>query len=298
LHSLNLKENRIHGNFILPFSVYHCEINDNVSHSIVTHWHEEIEIIVIEKGMAEFRVDLDSYILKEGDILIIKPFSLHSIYPVDNMHCNWNVMVFDLGMLNSSTTDGCLIKYFAPIFNNEHQLPILINNDLNGFNEIYSTINKVLNCFNSQNTAFELKLKSLLFYLFSLLYENDLVLKKKTSSLTNESTEKIKTTLNYIHENYMHELPISDISNTCNFSQYYFMKFFKKHLGITCNEYVNVYRLAMASKLLNTTDKSITEISFETGFNSVSYFNKLFKEKFKITPKEFRETNKDKFIDV
>ena len=52
LHSLNLKEDRIHGNFILPFSVYNCEINDKVSHSIVTHWHEEIEIIIVEKGTA------------------------------------------------------------------------------------------------------------------------------------------------------------------------------------------------------------------------------------------------------
>jgi AraC-like DNA-binding protein len=116
--------------------------------------------------------------------------------------------------------------------------------------------------------------------------------------LTSESTEKIKTTLNYIHENYMNDIHISDIANTCNLSQYYFMKFFKKHLGITCTEYVNVYRLDIASKLLNTTDKSITEISFETGFNSVSYFNKFFKEKFKVTPKEFRNTNKNKLVDA
>ncbi|EKQ50741.1 MULTISPECIES: helix-turn-helix domain-containing protein [unclassified Clostridium] len=292
MNILDLKEDRIHGNFILPFSVYHCQINDNVSHSIVTHWHEEIEIIIVEKGTAEFKVDLDSYFLKEGDILIIKPFSLHSIYPVDDMYCTWNVMVFNLGMLNSSITDGCLIKYFAPIFNNEHQLPLLIDESNSGYSEIINSTQDIVDCFNAKKPAFELRIKSLLFYFFSLLYENNLVLQKKNASLTNEATEKIKTTLNYIHENYMHDLPITDIANTCNLSQYYFMKFFKKNLGITCTEYINVYRLDIASKLLNTTDKSITEISFETGFNSVSYFNKLFKEKFKITPKEFRIANK------
>lgn len=90
----------------------------------------------------------------------------------------------------------------------------------------------------------------------------------------------------------MNEIPISSISSTVNLSEYYFMRFFKKYLGMTFTEYVNFYRLDIASKLLNSTYKSITEISFETGFNSVSYFNKLFKAQFKVTPKEFRNSNK------
>lgn len=297
MNNANLRENKIHGNFILPFTTYFCEYNYNISSCIVTHWHEEMEILLIEKGMGEFKVDLDSYILKAGDILIIKPFSLHSMNTVSGKSCSWNTMVFNLGMLNSSITDGCLIKYFAPILNNEHQLPLIINNQCRGYNDIILSIKKIFHCFTSKNMAFELKLKSLLFYLFSLFYENDLILKKKLVPLSNGATNKIKIILNYIHENYMNDLSISDLANTCNLSQYYFMKFFKKHLGVTCTEYINVYRLDIASKLLNTTDNSITEVSFETGFNNVSYFNKLFKEKFKVTPREFRIANKNKLSD-
>ena len=290
MHSINLKEDRVHGSFILPFTTYFCELT-NSSSSCVTHWHEEIEIILIEKGTGEFKIDLDSHILKEGDILIVRPFALHSMHPINDTYCSWNTMVFNLSMLNSSITDGCLIKYFAPILNNEHQLS-LIKKDSSGYPEIFNSLKEIFNCFNFENIAFELKLKSLLFYFFSLLYENDLVIKKKVAPLTTEATKKIKIILNYIHENYMNELTILDIAESCNLSQYYFMKFFKKHLGMTCTEYINVYRLDIASQLLNTTDKPITMISFETGFNSVSYFNKLFKEKFKLTPKEFRMTNK------
>ena len=292
MNSINLKEDRIHGSFILPFTTYFCELTESNSSCVVTHWHEELEIVLVEKGTGEFKVDLDSHILNKGDILIVPPFALHSMHPINNTYCSWNTMVFNLGMLNSSVTDGCLIKYFAPILNNEHQLPFIIREDCNGYIEIFNSLKEVFNCFNSKNTAFELRLKSLLFYLFSLLYENDLVLKKKIAPLTNEATHKIKIILNYIHENYMNELSINDIAHACNLSQYYFMKFFKKYLGMTCTEYINLYRLDMASKLLDITDKSITEISFETGFNSVSYFNKLFKEKFKVTPKEFRIANK------
>lgn len=291
MNSINLKEDRVHGSFILPFTTYFCELTNSNS-SCVTHWHEEIEIVLIEKGSGEFKVDLDSHILKEGDILIVPPFALHSMHQIDNTYCSWNTMVFNLGMLNSSIIDGCLIKYFAPILNNEHQLPLIIEEYCTGYMDIFNSLKEIFNCFTSKNTAFELKLKSLLFYFFSLLYENDLVLKKEIAHLTNEATQKIKIILNYIHENYMNYISITDISKACNLSQYYFMKFFKKHLGITCTEYINLYRLDMSSKLLDTTDKSITEISFETGFNSVSYFNKLFKENFKVTPKEFRIANK------
>ena len=49
-----------------------------------------------------------------------------------------------------------------------------------------------------------------------------------------------------------------------------------------------------ASALLSSTDKSIMEISLDIGFNSVSYFNKLFKNKYKLTPKEFRIVEKRK----
>lgn len=291
MNDINLKENKIHGDFILPFIVYPCKFTPSNS-SCVTHWHEELEILFIEKGRGKFKVDLDCYELKEGDILIVKPSALHSMHQIENTPCEWSTIVFNLNMLNSSITDGCLIKYFAPILNNEHQLPSLIISDSKGYNEIAGSIKELLNCYNSKNIAFELRLKSQLFYFFSLLYENDLVLMKPSSPLTNETTKKIKIILNYIHENYMNELLMRDIANVCHFSEYYFMKFFKRHLGVTCTEYINAYRLHVASNLLNTTDTPITEISLETGFNSVSYFSKLFKEKFKVTPKEFKNLNK------
>ena len=63
---------------------------------------------------------------------------------------------------------------------------------------------------------------------------------------------------------------------------------------MTSVEYINNYRLERSAYLLSSTDKSIMEISMDVGFNSVSYFNKLFKIKYKLTPKEFRVIEKKK----
>ncbi len=288
----NLKENAVHGDFILPFTTYSCEFSE-IYYTIQIHWHEEIEFTIIDDGLGEYKIDLIPYKLEKGDIILVKPFDLHSIHQVNNADMYWRTMVFNLNMLNSAVTDGCLIKYFAPLLNNEHQLPILIKNNSKGYNELFDTITKIFDCYKSKEIAFEIELKSLLYHFFVLLYKYDLIIKNKSTSLSSDVTSKMKIILNYIKENYMNDLSIKDICSICNFSEYHFMRFFKKYIGMTCIEYINNYRLEVASKLLDTTDKSIMDVSFEVGFNNVSYFNKLFKTKFKLTPREFRDINQN-----
>lgn len=288
---MKLKENTVHGDFILPFTTYHGEISESFS-LIPIHWHEEIEISVIKSGKSEYKIDLNSYILEEGDLLIIKPLSLHAVNQRNKTTMYWSTIVFNLNMLNSAITDGCLIKYFAPILNNEHQLPIIIKKESTGYNELLTTLEKIFNCYNQKEIAFELELKSLLLYFFSILYKYNLIAINKSTNISNDVTIKIKNILNYIKKNYMYELSIKDVASACNFSEYHFMRFFKKHIGMTCIEYINIYRLEVASDLLYTTHKSIMDISFQVGFNNVSYFNKLFKAKYRLTPKEFRDIKK------
>jgi len=286
----NLKENAIHGDFILPFTTYYCGFSE-IYYTIPIHWHEEIEFTIINEGVGEYKIDLIPYELEKGDLVLIKPFSLHSIHPIANQNMHWNTMVFNLNMLNSAVTDGCLIKYFAPLLNNEHQLPLIIKKTYRGYGELFNTITKIFACYDSKDIAFELELKSLLYHFFVLLYKYDLIVKNKATSLSSDVTNKMKIILNYIKENYMENISIKDMCSISNFSEYHFMRFFKKYIGMTCIEYINTYRLEIASKLLDTTNNSIMDISFEVGFNNVSYFNKLFKSKYKLTPRDFREIN-------
>lgn len=290
---LNLKENTHHGNFILPFTTYNCEFSTSFT-SVPIHWHEEIEITLIEKGCGIHKIDLEPLNVIEGDIIFVKPFTLHSIEKTTNNEVmKWTTMVFNLNMLNSALTDGCLIKYFAPIFNNQNELPMIIRKTSPGYNDILTTIRKIFDCYYIKAYGFELELKSFLYHLFFLIYSNKLIKEKANSTISKEVSDKIKLILKFIHENYQKELSIEEIALQCNFSEYHFMRFFKKYIGMTCIEYINNYRLEIASSLLSSTDKSILDISFEVGFNNVSYFNKLFKKKYSITPKDFRKSKKN-----
>ena len=66
------------------------------------------------------------------------------------------------------------------------------------------------------------------------------------------------------------------------------MRFFKRHMNMTSIEYLNQYRLEMASRQLAETNLSVTSIALESGFNNISYFNRVFKRKFGVTPMEYR----------
>lgn len=285
----NLKEDRIHGDFNLPFTTYKIEIFDKFC-LVPIHWHEEMEIALIEKGEIKIGVDLNEFIASSGDICFVKPFSLHSFKKLENKESTWESMLFNLSMLQSALTDGCLIKYIAPLINDENELPLLIKNTDEGYEDIKDILVDLFKCYDKKYEGYELEIKSLLYKLFSLLYRYNLIKKTtKKINLSYDASYKIKNVLNYISENYSNPITIKELADISNYSEYHFMKFFKKYIGLTAIEYINNYRLVMASTLLIETDKSIMDISLEIGFNSVSYFNKLFKNTYNVTPKEFRK---------
>ena len=69
----------------------------------------------------------------------------------------------------------------------------------------------------------------------------------------------------------------------------YFCRFFQDMMGQTLVEYVNKYRVERACLLLNSGEKSITEVAFESGFDSLSYFIKIFKRYKGETPGQYRK---------
>lgn len=287
----NLKENVSHGDFIVPYTTYKGTIKDDFS-IIPMHWHDEMEITYIVDGAAEININLKTFTAKKGDIIVVDPLSLHSLKKdLNTLNMTWHTMVFNLNMVQSLLTDGCLIKYIAPLLNKNNSLKMVLTKEDNGYFEILNTILSLFNTYESKCDVFELELKSQLFHLLFLFYKHDLVIKNNNENISSSVATKIKDIISFINLNYSNDISILDIAKEANFSQYHFMKFFKKHIGMTCIDFLNNTRLEKASSLLNSTDKSIMDIALDVGFNNVSYFNKLFKQKYKLTPKDFRKVN-------
>ena len=98
----------------------------------------------------------------------------------------------------------------------------------------------------------------------------------------------MKQIIKYIEHNYMEKITIETMAEELGLSQSHFMKFFKNTMGTTFIDYLNEYRLTMASRLLISSESSILNIAAEVGFDNLSYFNRLFKKRFAVTPREYR----------
>lgn len=102
----------------------------------------------------------------------------------------------------------------------------------------------------------------------------------------------IKNIKSYIERNLDFELCIKNVADVFHYNPRYLCRLFKKETGTALNEYILCQRLKRAKNLLCTTSHSIIEISMEIGFKNVTYFNKLFKKQFDITPSGYRKQYK------
>ena len=93
-----------------------------------------------------------------------------------------------------------------------------------------------------------------------------------------QDNAKIDVIYKHINDNFQQHISLDEISEKVSMSIPAFCRYFKKVTGKTFTKLVNEYRIVHATKLLSESQLSITEISFECGFNNFSHFNKLFKE--------------------
>jgi len=108
------------------------------------------------------------------------------------------------------------------------------------------------------------------------------------SSIIKKNNARLQKIFTYVEQHFNEEVNIQKVASTANLSVPSFCNYFKKTMGTTFTDFINQYRIQRACLLL-LQEKSVSETSFECGFNNVAYFNKVFKTVIKKTPTEFRK---------
>jgi len=169
--------------------------------------------------------------------------------------------------------------------------------ELSDAEEIKAVFSALCESYNSGTAKEDILSQSLL---LKLIYLID----KKAASTGNAYHQKpsnrrvIEDTVLYIKSNLSGELSLKQLSERVNFSQIYFHKLFKASTGKNLREYIEEQRIKAAIDLLTSTDKTVTQIAYECGFSSQSYFNFAFKRKTKLTPREYAKKIQLKYEDV
>lgn len=113
--------------------------------------------------------------------------------------------------------------------------------------------------------------------------------KEYSTDFDAEELDRVKLVYDHVIASFKEDISIKEIADKLNISESGFYKFIKQHTKKTYTTLVNEFRINHASRLLMTTDVSITAVGYDSGFNNISYFNRKFKSTYGCTPAEFRK---------
>ncbi|MDD3403736.1 MAG: AraC family transcriptional regulator [Hespellia sp.] len=280
-----LLEDKIHTDDSFPYNTYLCTIPLDFS-CVPIHWHDEIELIIIKKGQGFVHVDLVAYPVFAGDIVFVLPGKLHSIEEDAGHKMEYENILFRKKLLISEKDDLCASAYLQPLFRGNLLTDCYIHSSLSYYEEIRAVIQSIDDMCSTHPAGYQLAVKGYLYQFFFIIVSNHN--KKAPRNTEQKNLDKIKLIVKYVEEHYAEPITLSEMASLCYYSESHFMKFFKQQMKESFVSYLNNYRLTIAARLLTTSSASVLDIANMVGFDNVSYFNRIFKKKYGITPKQMR----------
>lgn len=248
------------------------------------HWHNALEIIMPVENYYDVEACGQHYHLQPDDILIIPAGEMHTLYaPRTGQRF---IFQFDVSIIShisgysviQSLMTTCLhiTKSSDPhIYSSVRQLLLQMKDeyfDSTEFRElsIHSSLTKLLVIVGRERLN------------GTTVFSNTRVYKQK------EYLQKFQNVISYIDSHYTENLSLDTIASYSGFSKYHFTRLFKQYTNFTYYEYLIFRRLKTAEELLAQPNLSVTEIALQSGFSSISSFNRIFKQKKGCTPSEYR----------
>ena len=280
------REDKKHTEVAFPYNTYLCSIPLDFS-SVPVHWHEEMEFIVVKKGRGLVTLDRESRLLEAGQAVIVLPGQLHGIRQYQQERMEYENIIFRLEMLLPKEGDVCGPKFLEPYRVGKLLYPAWIDGSALYHEEMLECIRKMDELSEQRPRGYPLAVKGWLFQFFFLLFSQ--VEPTLAEEGREKSLDKMKRILRRIEVDYGKPLSIKEMAEFSGFSESHFMKFFKNHMGVPFVSYLNDYRLTLAARALAEGQEDVLTVAMDVGFSNVSYFNRLFKKKFRMTPLEYRK---------
>lgn len=250
------------------------------------HSHKNFELNYITSGAGRRIVGDNISGFETGDLVLLGP---------DLPHC-WELLDAE-----NNEPPTCIVTHFSEN---------IINSDFFKMPEL----EKVVDLLKQANRGIRFKVENdteireilsemsetqgLEYYIGLLKIFNNLIRiedREKLSNPMNQSPDfsknidKINKIYEYVFQNIQEGIKLEEASSVLNMAPSSFCRFFKKKTGLTFMEYVKNVRVGIAAKLLAETDKQITQICFESGYNNLANFNHYFKANMGKTPSDYRK---------
>ncbi len=260
---------------------------DPESDKIHSHNNFEINLITSGSGRRIIGNNISSY--SEGDLVLLGP---------NISHC-WEILEVE----NDSEPE-CIVTHFyeniisSEFFNIPELEPVvnLLKDSNNGIwfkgpkaQEVAEVIKQMAD---SEGLPLYIKLLEVFNLLLKIEDREYLTLPSSLPNAYDKDQDKINKVYEYVFQNIQEGIKLKDASSIVYMEPSSFCRYFKKRTDQTFMDYVKRVRIGIAAKLLAETDKQITQICYECGYNNLANFNHYFKVIMKQTPSEYRNSFK------
>jgi AraC-like DNA-binding protein/mannose-6-phosphate isomerase-like protein (cupin superfamily) len=283
-----INEEVIYQNPLLFLKIW--EISSNASHygpvdNQPWHNHKEVEFLAILKGNLGVQSKHNYVVLGPGDVMVLGASQPHRSHKPNADDHHYIVFQIDLGKhFDQSTMPylSCFSEHTEPLDN----LNYIFSSNNAVKQEAHDFIMDIFHESQRRTRGYEIAVSAAIKRLLLLMLRND----SRGVLKDTEETDlvRFRPVLDYIDTHLDEKISVEEVCALLNLSYHYFIKYFKKTMGLSFVEYVNYKRIKKAELLLLTSDLNIMDVSCEVGITNMAQFYKLFKRHNGCSPREFK----------
>lgn len=281
------EETTSHGTAVVPLAIHKLQYPAGTDSVFYLHWHREIELFVLTKGRLEIQVDDNTYILEEGEGIFINSGVYHSAKALELDGCSFFAVVFSHEFLNPDLHSHFGKQYIRPVLEKKILFTPVLKTSVEWQSKVLELLHEINTIREDHILEKELMIKARMYSIWELYYNHA---EKDESKLAKPSInqERMKPVLDYISNHYSDELTLTELANLIPMSEGQFCRVFHETTKRTPMQYIMRYRIMQSCQLLTESTKKISEIANLSGFNNISYYNKVFLQTIGCTPKQYR----------
>ncbi len=283
--------------FTLIHAYYHTARNNGFP--IGMHSHTFYEINVVSAGSGYHYIEDKSLSVGKGDVFVLPPSTKHGYYTEDPNFEIFHILVHQ-SFIDRYQNELHLLPGYSFLFETEPLLRATLNEKLmlslgeNLFNSLQKDFNEMISYEMSAYTGAEIQKIAKLLYLISLFCELTENSHNPSTARTKQSVDSfsIVKAMDYIQNNYFEKFTLEELAKIANMSRSTFLRQFNLLCSCTPQQYLTRIRIAKAQKLLDDSDRTISNIAQDCGFFDSSHFDRIFRQEKGISPSAYRQNRR------
>lgn len=255
----------------------------------VKHFHTQYEIFYIVEGERIFFFNNREYIARAGDLILVDSDLIHMTKSITDSDEGHNRIILYVTREKMEYYDALfpslqLVQFFHDFYGVYHldreQQALILN--------LFRSLRHALN---NKERNYKLGIDfDILSYFYKLM---SFVRKQQHETPHDVENPKYKAAYgiaDYLSVNCDRTVSLDELSEKFYLSKYYICRIFKEVTGYTISEYTNIHRIRKAKRYLEETDMSISDITYALGYESLTYFERMFKTYMTLSPLKYRKT--------